>query len=578
MYTVHADVLLKMTKVEPHEQLKARGKLVKFTDDLGRAAFVSHQWLTQLHPDPDFKQMRTLQAVRRILQSSGSLGLDIVTEAMVQTAKPLPLKDFQANALFFWYDYFSCPQLPHATLVVEKTSSTQADAISSIPAYVARCAFFLALCPVLDCTAEDKVLTTATWSSRGWCRLERAARELSSNSSWILIRSETSIEAVGTALSFPSGPVGQGDFGVEEDRQKLAPVMRRILMQKLVYCLRVGDLPGFRRHLNLQTVHLRGLEIEPIAGVLPSCEAHGNDAVAEFLHQNGLRRVGKADKAGWCPLHYAALAGNTEVLRGLLDQRADVNRRTSKDEPVLGLPLWLSALDVTVLYKHHEATRLLVGARAQLEGGTASAVLAAAYADNPEGIRVLCSAGASPLARNLLGFSTYQNAAGFGATAALEQLVMHTPPAALDLSRALISAAGFRGGSAGLVQRLIALRADVDIQTNVTRDIGTVGRLLFAAKSFQHRLGRKTGLTAHAYHFHGSTPLMQAIQSAQFEAAAALIAAGARLDLRNGRNWTAADLALHQTIPDFLRLGLQGDPSECQRVSLLALSRDYISM
>ena len=139
---------------------KAWGKLVKFTDDLGRAAFVSHQWLTQQHPDPDFKQMRTLQdAVRRILHSSGSLGLDIVTEAMVQTAKPLPLKDFQANALFFWYDYFSCPQLARSTLVIERTSTTQADAISSIPAYVARCAFFLALCPVLDCPAEDKVLT-----------------------------------------------------------------------------------------------------------------------------------------------------------------------------------------------------------------------------------------------------------------------------------------------------------------------------------------------------------------------------------------------------------------------------------
>ncbi|CAE7021198.1 ANK2, partial [Symbiodinium sp. KB8] len=520
MYTVHADVLLKMTKVEPHEQLKAWGKLVKFTDDLGRAAFVSHQWLTQQHPDPDFKQMRTLQdAVRRILHSSGSLGLDIVTEAMVQTAKPLPLKDFQANALFFWYDYFSCPQLARSTLVIERTSTTQADAISSIPAYVARCAFFLALCPVLDCPAEDK---------------------------------ETSIEAVGTALSFPSGPVGQGNFGVEEDRQKLAPVMRRILMQKLVYCLRVGDLPGFRRYLNLQTVHLRGLDIEPVAGLLPSCEAHGDDAVAEFLHQNGLRSVGKADKAGWCPLHYAALAGNVEVLRSLLDQRADVNRRTSKDEPMLGLPLWLSALDVTVLYKHHEATRLLVGARAQLEGGTLQAVLAAALSDNPEGIRVLCSAGASPLARNLLGFSSYQNAAAFGATAAIEELVMQTPPTRLDLSRALLCAAGFRGGSAELVQRLIDLRADVDIQMNVTRDIGTVGRLLFAAKSFQHRLGRKTGLTAVCCHMHGSTPLMQAISSAQFEAAAALIAAGSRLDLRNGRNWTAADFAWGQTIPDFL--------------------------
>ena len=284
------------------------------------------------------------------------------------------------------------------------------------------------------------------------------------------------------------------------------------------------------------------------------------DAVAEFLHQNGLRRVDKADKAGWWPLHYAALAGNLEVLRGLLDERADLQRRTSKDDPMLGLPLWLSALDVTVFYKHHEATRLLLAARAQLEGGTAPAVVIAASGDNPEAIRVLCAAGAEPLARHLLGFSTYQTAAAFGATAAVEELVMQIRPASLDLSRALIYAAGFRGGSAELVQRLIALRADVDFQMNVAHDIGQLGRLLFAGKSLQHRLGWTTGLAVYCYHVQGSTPLTQAIRSAEFEAAAALIAAGARLDLRNCRNWTAADFALGQTIPEFLQLGLEGDP------------------
>ena len=139
---------------------------MRFTDDVGRAAFVSHQWLTKQHPDPDFKQMRTLQdAVRRILNSSsGSLSLDITTEAVVQAAKPLPLKGFQVKALFLWYDYFSCPQLHHPTLVVQKTSSQQADAISSIPAYVARCEFFFALCPVLDCPAENKVHTRSPYS------------------------------------------------------------------------------------------------------------------------------------------------------------------------------------------------------------------------------------------------------------------------------------------------------------------------------------------------------------------------------------------------------------------------------
>ncbi|CAE7898472.1 ANK2, partial [Symbiodinium sp. KB8] len=153
MYTVASDVLLKMTKVEPHEKLKESGQLVNFSDDLGKAAFVSHQWLTQQHPDPDFRQMGILQdAVRRILSSSGSISLDPVTEAVVQKAKPLPMKDFQMQALFFWYDYFSCPQLQDPTQVAhdhEADIPQQSSAINSIPAYVARCEIFLALCPVL---------------------------------------------------------------------------------------------------------------------------------------------------------------------------------------------------------------------------------------------------------------------------------------------------------------------------------------------------------------------------------------------------------------------------------------------
>ncbi|CAE7800892.1 unnamed protein product [Symbiodinium sp. CCMP2456] len=116
--------------------------------------------------------MRTLQdAVRRMLSSSGSVSLDPVTEAVVQTAKPLPMKDFQTHALFFWYDYFSCPQLRHPTRVSDETDNDetdnlhQANAINSIPAYVARCEVFIALCPVLDCPLERRVLTPATWSS-----------------------------------------------------------------------------------------------------------------------------------------------------------------------------------------------------------------------------------------------------------------------------------------------------------------------------------------------------------------------------------------------------------------------------
>ena len=44
--------LLEMTKIEPHEDLRDRGVLVDFHEGLGKAAFVSHQWVSTDHPDP----------------------------------------------------------------------------------------------------------------------------------------------------------------------------------------------------------------------------------------------------------------------------------------------------------------------------------------------------------------------------------------------------------------------------------------------------------------------------------------------------------------------------------------------
>ncbi|CAE7599951.1 BMY1 [Symbiodinium natans] len=551
---------------------------------MGRAAFVSHQWLASHHPDPDFKQMRNLQdALKRLLGGRGSVSLDQITESFVRTAKPIPMQEFQVQALFVWYDYFSCPQLEERkSFGAEADGSQQACAINSIPAYVAKCRFFLALCPVLDCPFEGKVLSAATWSRRGWCRLERAARELSRDSTWILIRSDTSMEVVGTVLSFPSGWVGDGDFTVADDRQKLAPVMRQILVQKLLHCLRAGDLPGFRRHFNLQAVHLQGLEIAPVGGLLPSLtvdSADSVDSVAEFLHQNGFTSVDEADGAGWRPLHYAALAGNLAVLKGLVEQRADLKRRTSKDEPMLGFPPWMSVLEIASFYKHQEATRWLLAVRAQLEGGLAgSPVVFAAISDNAFGIRQLCVAGLRPLAKNVVGATNLEAAASYAAFAALKELVLQGGPDSLELSRALWGAATFRGGEAELVLHLIELRADINFQFKLPRDYRPVGRLLVGLKSLQHRLGRRSVMTAHAYHLHGSTPLMQAVKSAQFEAAAVLIAAGARLDLRNSRNWAAADFATGQSIPRFLQLGLQGDTSECRRVSSLAIADGYVEV
>ena len=300
---------------------------------MGNAGFVSHQWVSKQHPDPELKQMKVLQdAVRRLLSGRGQLPLDMLTESFIPSAKGIPFEAFQSRALFLLYDYFSVPQLVTNVVADETSECHKTTAIESIPAYVARCHFFFALCPTIDCPFEGKVLTYLTWSKRGWCRLERASRELSENDNWVLIQSSGAMEVIGTMTSCGPGPIGEGDFSIEADKAKLARVMYAIVKRKLNLALQAGDLPSYRRHLNLQSVHLRGLHLDSIT-VFP---IESQDPVANFLHQNRLTHVNRRDSSGWWPLHFAALSGDMALIQALLAQKADVNRRTTKDEPTLG--------------------------------------------------------------------------------------------------------------------------------------------------------------------------------------------------------------------------------------------------
>ena len=131
---------------------------------MGKAVFVSHQWVSSRHPDPAMQQMRVLQAaLSHLLHDEGFICVDPVTEAAVPSAKSLPLMQFQSQPLLIWYDYFSCPQLEQLAGQDHHDSSSLGKAISSIPAYIAKCAFFFALCPFI----EDKALSAATWAQRG---------------------------------------------------------------------------------------------------------------------------------------------------------------------------------------------------------------------------------------------------------------------------------------------------------------------------------------------------------------------------------------------------------------------------
>ena len=244
-----------------------------------------------------------------------------------------------------------------------------------------------------------------------------------------------------------SGSVGEGEFTVEGDRQKLAPVMRSIVKNKLLLSLQAGELPTYRRHLNLQTVHFRGLEIAPVGSFIHGDEAscvssEASDPATTFLYQNGLINVRDKDSAGFWPLHYAALSGNWQAVEGLLASRADPNRRTGNSR---------SALDLAMFHRHNDAAKLLISARARLEGGFHTSIWAVqwhaillfwllgsysvtikpqkhvlcshcllnslgmqmAAISNAEGLHLLRAAGGDPLARNWFGASPLDIAAGY---------------------------------------------------------------------------------------------------------------------------------------------------------------------
>ena len=121
----------------------------------------------------------------------------------------------------------------------------------------------------------------------------------------------------------------------------------------------------------------------------------------------------------------------------------------------------------------------------------------ASISNNPEGICILCNAGADPQAENQINIPMLDVCSGYGSLAALEALLAHALPGTLNFSQALWSSMWCsRGGTAEMVERLVGLRADVNhqrkIRTGSALDIFQVAK----AKSRQHQSDEATTLAA----------------------------------------------------------------------------------
>ena len=432
MYTVPLEALMRMSKVRPLEQLKAEGIIVVFNESLGKAIFISHQWRGRGHPDPDGRQLHVLQmAFKNLLSGASSISTPIITEIVFGSVRAPSAAELRDTPLFVWYDYCSCPQE-----CLDGVNSDQLSAINSIPSYVARCEYFVILCPAQE-DESQQILSAKTYTERAWCRAERVARELACSSGvTFAVESPTHQTLVNQQLGFLLPP-GEGQLTVDEDRQKLASIMVQLIWNKLSHCLAQGDLHMYRLILNQQEGRLRGLNTDPIDLAIPGFEPEVDPdedpeefMLSNFMHQNGFQHISQRDAAGWTPLCYAAINGSTLIVSALLKRKADPNDKITKKDPQAFAQKDTSVVSLCAWYNRNEALKLLLAARAHPDAQSALKQTALEWAccgNNVEGIRLLLDARADHSIQNVMGCTPFQAGCCMGSVKSMEAMLRLTP-------------------------------------------------------------------------------------------------------------------------------------------------------
>ena len=146
--------------MDVHQELKREDFLVNWRDTPSDAEiiFVSHEWLSWAHPDPDGDQLRVLcRVLERLRDGELDTEMDPMHTILYKHKFTTKAKDWQnmLKRTYLWVDWFSMPQ-PGAEKVedigekaMDVLRSEGSKAIRSIPAYVERSDFILILVPSL---------------------------------------------------------------------------------------------------------------------------------------------------------------------------------------------------------------------------------------------------------------------------------------------------------------------------------------------------------------------------------------------------------------------------------------------
>lgn len=358
MYVIHAENLLQMERMKPHQELLADCLLEKhdMSSQTTSVTFVSHEWSSVAHPDPHGVQLLALKdMIVGLRDGSCELHYDMVNFFRPQMCRPVNIKELKALARgYFWIDYLSIPQVCCCSEAEER--QVQADmraAVMSLHTYVAHCSFFVILAPI-HYHESGRLMSRCSWKSRGWCQFELAVNGLLGSGT------KPTLHVDGRALwhvnyfSFWQLSPCCGDFTKDEDRYFIADALHQV-MEHMEASLRSSD--NVHRILLLQNVRKELLKCNGLMLSVSARSAHKH--LKEKLPSGG---------EFWTSLHYAAALDDVELVRTLLKANADVKARTKVKDVDFFLPSGQTPLHVWAAFSGDvSVAKCLLQHRAQVD-------------------------------------------------------------------------------------------------------------------------------------------------------------------------------------------------------------------
>jgi len=254
------------------------------------------------------------------------------------------------------------------------------------------------------------------------------------------------------------------------------------------------------------------------------------------------------------------MSGSPFLVTSLLAQRANPNDKITKHKPDLLLPPKLSVLALAAHFRRDDVMEVLIDARADCMAVDAHYSVPLHWAcasDHVDGVKILCEARADPEAANFPGMNLFRIACFCGSHKVLKHLL--EKPEKVDLKFSLHTALSSEGCSQEVIRTLLDAKTDVN-QQFVLQGVPVLFRLVWTLQRWRHLIS-PSSLTALAYHQNGATPLMFSVLNGYFGAAFLLLRHGADIQVRNGRQKTAADFARQVQAPQALLEVLEGRSS-----------------